>query len=159
MKMPRIKKRGLSPVIATIILSAVVIAIGGAIWSYSQGASTVIANSYVNDTLELLNEVTERFAVEHVSNNTEGSILHVWVYNYGEVDIVIDVYANATHFNETTSTFNSTFSANYTTSITAGILVLIEIDFSSYNLFPSDEVAVKVHSRRQNNAYYKYYVR
>ena len=159
MKMPRIKKRGLSPVIATIILSAVVIAIGGAIWSYSQGASTVIANNYVNDTLELLNEVTERFAVEHVSNNSDGSTLYIWVYNFGEVDIIVDVYANATHYNETTSTYNSTFSANYTNSITSGSLVLIEIDFSSYSLFPSDEVAIKVHSRRQNNAYYKYYVR
>ena len=63
------KRRGLTPVISVIILSAVVIAVGGAVWSYAQSAATVIANNYVNDTLSLLYEVTERFYVEHVSNS------------------------------------------------------------------------------------------
>ncbi len=60
-----IKRKALSPVISTLILSAAVIAIGGGIWSFSIGASTMIADNYVNDTLELVNEVTERFMVEH----------------------------------------------------------------------------------------------
>ena len=151
------KRRGVSPVIATIILSAVVLAVGGAVWSYAQGASTVIANDYVNGTLELLNEVIERFEVEHMSNNSDGSTLQIWVYNYGDVDVVVDLYANATHYvNATHSTY--TVSNNLTNPITSGGLSLIEIDFSSDHLDVGDEVAVKVHSRRQNNAYGKYYV-
>jgi flagellin-like protein len=151
------KRRGVSPVIATIILSAVVLAVGGAVWNYAQGASTVIANDYVNGTLELLNEVIERFEVEHMSNNSDGSTLQIWVYNYGDVDVVVDLYANATHYVNATHSTN-TVSNNLTNAITSGGLSLIEIDFSSDNLDVGDEVAVKVHSRRQNNAYGKYYV-
>jgi len=151
------KKWGLTPVISTIIISAVVIAVGGAVWAYSQGASTVIANDYVNGTLDLMNEVIERFIVEHVSNNSNGNTLYIYVYNYGDVDIVVDVYANATHFvNATYSNFTFCSDLNY--SIASGDVIKIDLSFSSCPLDEGDEVAVKVHSRRQNNAYYKYYV-
>jgi len=141
-------RRAISPVIATIILSAVVITIGGAVWSYAQGAATEIANDYANGTMSLLNEVIERFTIEHASNDTDGNILYVWVYNYGDVDVVIDLYANST----------SSFKSNIGTSIYSGSYVRIEVDFTGYSLQSGDEVAIKAHSRRQNNAYYKYYV-
>lgn len=151
------RRRGLTPVISTIIISAVVIAVGGAVWAYSQGASTVIANDYVNSTLDLMNEVIERFIVEHVSNSSNGDTLHIYVYNYGDVDIVVDVYANATHFvNATYSNF--TYCSDLEYSIAAKGVIKIELSFSSCPLDEGDEVAVKIHSRRQNNAYYKYYV-
>jgi flagellin-like protein len=139
--------RGVSPVVATIILSAIVIAIGGAIWNYSQGAATVIANDYVNGTMTLLKEVIERFAVEHASNSSDGVTLYVWVYNYGEVDITVDVYANSTvSYNSTLDTFVGT-----------GEIVKIEVYFTGVPLQTGDEVSIKAHSRRQNNAYYTYY--
>jgi flagellin-like protein len=148
------RRRALSPVIATIILSAVVISIGGAIWSYASGASTVIANNYVNGTMNLKNEIVERFIVEHATNTSDGSNMSIWIYNYGDVDIIVDVYANATHVSNSTYSFCS----NLTNSVASGSLVEIEIDFSPGALELGDTVAVKVHSRRQNNAYYKYYV-
>lgn len=157
MKWEKNRSKGLSPVIATIILSAVVISVGGAIWSFAQGASTVIANNYVNGTLTLVNEIIERFTVEHAANSSDGKFLHVWVYNYGDVDIVVDVYANASHYvDEDNTTY--TFCSNLTNSVIKGSFEIIELDFSSSSLEVGDEVAVKVHSRRQNNAYYKYYV-
>ena len=148
------RRRALSPVIATIILSAVVIAIGGAIWSYASGASIVIANDYVNGTMVLKNEIVERFVVEHATNISDGSNMSIWVYNYGDVDVIVDVYANATHVSSSTYFFSS----NLTIPVTSGSLVEIEIDFSPGALELGDTVAVKVHSRRQNNAYYKYLV-
>jgi flagellin-like protein len=147
-KWPVRSRRGLTPVIATIILSAVVITVGGAIWSYSQSATTVIANDYVNDTMSLLNEVIERFTIEHVCNDSDGSTLYVWLYNYGDIDVVIDLYANAT------TKYNSTLG----TTIISGEISAIEVDFSGNHLSSNDEVAIKAHSRRQNNAYYTYYV-
>lgn len=152
------KRHGVSPVIATIILSAAVITIGAAVWNYSQGAATVIANDYVNGTLDLLNELTERFTVEHTSNNSDGSMLYVWIYNYGEVDVIVDIYANATHYNSTTEKYEYLLSANYSNSVVSEGIVKIEIPFSSRHLSAGDFVAIKVHSRRQNNAYHKYYV-
>lgn len=137
-------KRGITPVVATIILSAVVIAVGGAVWSYSQGAATVIANDYVNSTMTLLNEIIERFTVEHVSY--EAGILHVWIYNYGDVDVVLDVYANAT---------GGVFSSSLGNTVSSKTIRCVNV---SITLDSGDEVAIKVHSRRQNNVYYTYYV-
>jgi len=141
-------RRGISPVIATIILSAVVLTIGSAVWSYAQGASTVIATGYVNDTLTIMKEVTERFTVEHVSNDTSGTPLYVWVYNYGDVDITVDVYATISGTTYSTNTNNPL-------EIEAGGFAKATITISAVS---GDEVAIKVHSRRQNNAYYTYYM-
>jgi flagellin-like protein len=142
------RNRGLSPVIATIILSAVVISIGGAVWSYAQGAATVNANQYVDTTMELMNEIIERFSIEHVSNNSDGNTLYVWVYNHGDVDIIVDLYANST----------GVYLHTFETTVVSEDLVKVSIDFQSDPLVAGDEVAIKVHSRRQNNAYYTYYV-
>lgn len=144
-----VRRRGVTPVIATIILSAVVIAIGGAVWSYAQGASAIYANDYVNGTMTLLNEVIERYTVEHVSNSSDGKTLIVWVYNYGDVDIIVDVYANVTG-----GAFNYTLDNE---AAPKGI-VEVEISFQADPLLQGQEVAIKAHSRRQNNAYYKYRV-
>lgn len=141
-------KRGITPVVATIILSAVVIAIGGGVWSYAQGAATVIANDYINDTMTLLNEVIERYAVEHVSNSSDGSILRIWIFNYGDVDVVLDVYVNVTGGGD-----NSTKG----TYVASEDLEEIQV-FTTPPLERGDEVAIKVHSRRQNNVYYKHVV-
>jgi flagellin-like protein len=152
MKWEKNRSKGLSPVIATIILSAVVISVGGAIWSFAQGASTVIANNYVNETLTLMNEIIERFAVEHVSNTSDGKFLHVWVYNYGDVDIIVDIYANAT--DGATYTYKSSLYG----PISSGHVEKIIVSYESAPLEKGDSIVIKVHSRRQNNAYYKYYV-
>ncbi|MCK4438507.1 hypothetical protein KAV47_05490, partial [Candidatus Bathyarchaeota archaeon] len=89
------QRSALSPVIATIIISAAVLTIGGGLWAFAQGTSTIIAEDYVNDTLSLVDEITERFIVEWVSNSTNGDTLTVWVYNYGDVKVVVDVYIDA----------------------------------------------------------------
>jgi len=140
-------RRGVSPVIGTIILSAVVLTIGGAIWSYSQGAATVIANDYINGTMSLMKEVTERFTVEHVSNSSDGKTLKVWIYNYGDVDVTVDVYADVE---------GGAFSWTLENEVPSGALVEVDVPFQANPLQPGDMVAIKVHSRRQNNAYFTY---
>ena len=143
------KRRALSPVIATVILSGVVLAIGGAIWSYSLGAATVTADVYVSDTLALLYEMQERFDVEHVVYDSTNEVLKVWVYNYGGVNVTVDVYVT---LNSTVveSTQNRLIEAYNTTKV--------EVDFSACPLQSQDQVAIKVYSRRQNIAYQTYYV-
>jgi len=147
-----IERKALSPVISTVILSAVVLAIGGSIWSYSAGAATVIANGYVNDTLELVNEVTERFVIEHVSYDSTPNDLTVWVYNYGDQVITIDLYV----------TVNSVASGEFEDSTLETVIgkgeteeIVIELSLS---VDTDDEVSLKAHSRRQNNAYETYYI-
>ena len=141
-------RRGLSPVIATVILAGTVLTIGGIIWSYSLGAATVTAESYVNDTMDMLHEMQERFDVEHVRYNMNNDTLLVWVYNYGKVDIMIDVYPTINSVQGETATNNK---------VEAGETKKILFTFSS-PLVTQDQVVLKLYSRRQNVAYYTYYI-
>ena len=142
------RKRGVSPVISSIILTAMVIAIGGAIWSYAQGASTVVADDYVDGVMELLETAAERFTVELVSNNSNRTVLQVWIYNYGDVNVSLDVYA---HIGE------NTYSTDLMDPVVvgSGALVCANVTVAAGS---GDEVGIKVHSRRQNNAYSIYTV-
>ncbi len=141
-------EKGVSPVIATIIISAVVLTVGGAVWSFSQGASVVVADDYVEGVMGLLNEAAERFIVEHVSNDDERTTLRVWIRNYGEVNVTVDVYAYVGGVSFSTDPGNPI-------SIASHALGCAELAFSAVS---GDEVAIKVHSRRQNNAYYTHLV-
>ena len=141
------KRNALSEVISSIILSGVVLCVGGMLWSYSLGASSVIANNYVNGSLSLVNEVTERFTVEHMSQSSDNSTVYVWVYNYGEVDITVDLYV-------ITDTNNTGQSLG--TEIVTGSFERIGIPMNEA-LGVDNEVTVQVYSRRQNSVYYTYW--
>ncbi|MBT3284747.1 hypothetical protein HN807_10460 [Candidatus Bathyarchaeota archaeon] len=140
-------RKALSPVISSLILSAAVIVIGGAVWSYSVGAATSIADGYVNDTLNLSDEVTERFMVEHVDIDAGLDTLSVWVYNYCSQSITVDTYIKDGNI-VIGSTLGSIIEKGDTSMIT------IEIIPRSSN----DEVSIKIHSRRQNDTYETFYV-
>jgi archaellum component FlaG (FlaF/FlaG flagellin family) len=142
-------RRALSEVISTVILSGVVLVVGGAIWAYSLGATTAIADGYVNDTLSLVNEIVERFDIEHIQYNHDDDNLTIYVYNFGEVDITVDVYVTA----------NATIEkASLGQIISSEQMSPITIDFSSDPLAIGTDVAIKVYSRRQNCAYKSYIV-
>jgi hypothetical protein len=143
------KRRALSEVISTVLLSGVVLAIGGAIWAYSLGATTAIADGYINDTLSLVNEIVERFNVEHIQYQSGSDTLKVWIYNYGEVDTTVDVYI----------TVNATIERHsYGESISSEQVKAVSFDFTSDPLTMGDDVVIKVYSRRQNVAYSSFIV-
>ncbi len=141
------KRKALSPVISTLILSAAVIAIGGGIWSYSAGAASSITESYIDDTFELINEVTERFVVEHVTIDAGLDTLTVWAYNYGEQRIIIDVYLRDG---------DTIIGTSLGTVIDKGDTSEITIEITQRS--SDDQISIKLQSRRQNNAYETYYV-
>jgi hypothetical protein len=124
-----------------------VMMIGGLVWNYSMGASTLSAEDYVNDTMSLVNEVTERFMIEHVTKSDIGDTLKIWVFNYGDVSIVIDVYVEVSdgNFGSLTETFVDSQESK-----------LIEVDFTSDNLDDGDYLVVRIVSRRQNYVYNNY---
>jgi hypothetical protein len=126
-----------------VILSGIILAVGGAVWSYSMGAATTAANNYVNDTLTLLEEVTESFIIEHVYYNTSNQNLVVWVYNYGDVHITVDFYADIDRLapeNDPSPIKEVKISSGEHGSAT----------FSS-SLLSGDQALIKVYSRRQNS--------
>jgi len=142
------RKKAISAVISSIILSASVLVIGGAIWGYAKGSSDVLADSYISDTRELIFDITERFTVEHVTNNSDCSIISVWVYNYGSVDVLVDVYVIID-------------SATYSSDLSLPIIVhegereRVDIEVVANK---GDSVGIEIYSRRQNIAYYTYLI-
>ncbi len=141
-------RRALSEVISSIILSGVVLIVGGALWSYSLGAATVMTDDYVNGTLSLVDELTERFTVEWANVSDTGDALTVWVYNYGGVDITVDVYATVD---------DDTSSSTLGTPITSGAIASVGLSFAGDPILENDVVSVQAYSRRQNSAYYTHY--
>jgi hypothetical protein len=137
-------RRGISPVISQIILAAAVLTVGGAAWYFALGHCEVTTNDYIAATTEQLSVATERFTVERVYNNTDGTTLTVCVNNYGDVDITIDIYA--------ISATETIFS--YDTDILDGKLKKIDLDYSGSPLTRLEDIQIKVYSRRQNIAYF-----
>ncbi|MFC1802518.1 hypothetical protein ACFL0D_00965 [Thermoproteota archaeon] len=142
------RKRGLSPVISQVILAAAVLTIGGGVWYFSLGYCSITADGYIDETLELMNVAIERFTVERVSNNTDASKLAVWINNYGEVELRVDVYADS--FNRTASLQG--------VLIPAEKVKKIELDFSADPMVVGESLQIKIYSWRQNFAYMYYTV-
>jgi hypothetical protein len=126
-----------------------VMMIGGLIWTYSMGASTLSTEDYVNDTMSLVNEVTERFMIEHVAKDTNGNTLKIWVFNYGDVSIIVDAYVEVSDGNS--GQFIETF-------VDIGEVILVDVDFTSDSLDDEDYLVVRVVSRRQNYVYENFIV-
>ena len=149
-------RQALSPVISSLILSAAVIVVGGGIWSYANGASSVIAEGYVNDTFELLDTLTERFVVEHVSGDYEDDTVSVWIYNYGDQDINVMTYLHITRY------VDGEYLDSFDVSTSEGTVIhkgqTEKIDFTlAIDVEESDRVSIKVHSYRGNQAHENYY--
>ena len=141
------RSRAFSPVISAVILSTVVLVVGGAVWAFSQGAMTITAEDYVEAVINMTDTISERFIVEHVSNNSVGSLLYVWVFNYGDVDIDIKVNVGSIIYPENSNDWISLASGE-----------MVPIDPIEVILTKGEELNIKTCSRRGNNAYYRYLV-
>ena len=141
------RSRAFSAVISVVILSAVVMAVGGAIWAFSQGTMTITAEDYAEGVINMTDTICERFIIEHVSNDTDGNFLNVWVFNYGDVDIDIKVNVGTI-----------TYPPNSNTWIPVASGEMIQIDPIEITLTKGEELNIKTYSRRGNNAHYRYLV-
>jgi len=139
-------KRGVAPVISTIILSAVVIAIGGMVWSYTQSAATVISSDYFDEVMESVENVKERFYVENIGlDNTSQPTLMVWVFNYGEIGLTVEWIRVQGGGNISSHQFN--------TSVSDGEMVRFDLPQSEVKFAGGLSVTVEVKSARENKAY------
>ena len=138
------RRRAISPVIAALILSAVVMAVGGAVWSFSQGAMTITAEDYAEAVINMTETISERFIIEHV--NHSATELSVWIYNYGDVDIEVKIqYEGVTE------------PAGSDDWIEVASKDLKHVRITDFNSAPR-ELNVNAYSKRGNNAYYRYLV-
>jgi len=142
-----IKRKGVSPVIATVILSGVVLMIGGGLWSYSLGAASSVATDYTDKTTEMVHTIIERFNIEYVEYNSTSQNVTIWVYNYGSIQIKVD----------TKVTINGTNYYDYDRYVNVKSIEEVSIDVG-VSLNSDDEVSIEVESERENKDYEIYYV-
>ena len=151
MKEKRLKeKRALAPVISALILSAVVLTVGGIVWAYSQGAMTITAEDYAESVIEMTDTISERFIIEHVYYELgAGPELHVFVYNYGSVDIEVKVEVKGKTYPYAEEEWIEVPSKE--------MMPFPTIDLETTPL-PEEELNIKAYTRRGNNVYYRYLV-
>ena len=143
------RRKALSPVIASVILSGMVLAIGGMVWSYSYGAASTMANDYADETIDMVHTIIERFIIEKVYYDSSTETIDVWVYNYGSIEVTV----------ESTITINGNEYSGEETEITSQEVAEISIDVSAESGLSSyQEVVVEIRSIRDNQEFVTYYV-
>lgn len=144
--MRRLKvRRGVSEVVAAVVLAAVTLTVGSVIWAFAQSATIAATNDYINGTFTTMKDIIERFTIEYVDYDSTTKTLKVWVYNYGSIDIVIDVY---TTLPNTPPLLNIKVRSRAQPEC---------VTFLDVTLSSGTEVDIQVHSGRQNDAYFNYY--
>ncbi len=102
---------------------------------------TIAAEDYAESVIDLTETISERFIVEQVFYDPDPDILSIWIFNYGEIDIEVNVT-----YPENTNGWK-TISSKELEEIVIGLVV------SS-----GTELGIKVESRRDNDEYYRFIV-
>jgi len=142
------ERAAMSPVIASIILSAMVLVVGAGVWSYSQGAASMVANDYADDTIDMINTIQERYVIEHISFDNDTHTFTLWMYNYGDVPIEID----------TRITINDTNYDNNNVIISSDDIQTVIFDVGS-TLSINEDITIYILTDRGNSYRGVYYVK
>ena len=144
------ERRAITPVVSALILSAVVLTIGGVVWAFSQGAMTISSEDYAESVIEMTDTISERFIIEHVYYELDVvPELHVFVYNYGAVDIEVKVEVKGETYPDAEETWIEIPSKE--------MIPFPNIDLGTIPL-SKEELNIRAYTRRGNNAYYRYLV-
>ena len=145
------ERRAFSTVLSVLIISAVVLAVGGGIWAFSQSAMIISSEGYAESVMNMTDTISERFIIEHVYYRYVDNFpeLHVFVYNYGTVDIEVKVEVKGDPclgFGETWLEITSKEMRSYPT------IILLSSPLQR------EELNIKAYTKRGNDAYYKFIV-
>jgi len=138
-------RKALTPVVASIILCGVVLTVGISVWSYTYSITRSLEDNYYEKVKRQIDAVSERFIVEHISYDNTSSVLNVWVFNYGEVDVQVDVYVRGDSEGRNATGI----------LIPNGQIVAVSVSLAAE---VGDELSIMVISRRQNIVYSTYIV-
>jgi len=137
--------KALTPVVATIVLCGVVLTVGISVWSFTYSLTRGLEEDYYEGVKRQIDAISERFIVEHISYDNDTSVLNVWVFNYGKVDIQVDVYVRGD------------VEGQNATAISIPHNEIVEINVPLVASV-GDELSITVISRRQNVVYATYVV-
>ena len=148
MKRLRLNKKGISPVISSVVLTATVIVIGTSLLYFTHSVGLVLRRNYFEEVYSEIMKLKERFIVEHVNYNVTTGELHVWIYNYGNITVNINVYVYK----------NGSLIGSDENLTQVSTNSLVEITIPLQSVESSDTLLIEVMSRRNNIVYEKYIV-
>ena len=149
-------RRGVTPVVSSIIMCAVVLVIGTSVWGVASSASSIMQTDYFDEVMESVEKIKERFYVENTGfDNTSQPTLKIWVLNYGSYKI------NVTQI---LITGGGNHSYHYPPDddpdnppngilIYPGSLLRFDVTPSGISLRSGLSITVRVESERENKAY------
>jgi len=148
------RRRGMSSVLTSIMMVAVVISIGMSIWGFAGSAATVMRNDYFDEVMESVYKVKERFRIENIAvNMTNDPSIQVWILNYGETAV------NITRIKISGGGNVSYYYPPYNNASSNGV-VLSPDEFRRFNVLQGAvefrkgiSITVMVESSRENKAY------
>jgi len=68
-----------------------VLVIGISVWSFATASSSIIQKKYFEEVMESVEKIKERFCIENMGVDSALTQLRVWVFNYGPIDLTIDL--------------------------------------------------------------------
>jgi hypothetical protein len=126
-------------------MAAMVLAIGAGVWSFATGASSVISTNYYEEVMESVEKIKERFIIENTGVDNASNTLNIWIYNYGPIDMTIDLIR---------VTGGNNISLHYDSiSVSAGEFKLITLEPTQISLMRGLSVTIELRSNRGNRVY------
>jgi flagellin-like protein len=87
------KRKGVSPVIATILIISVTLVVGFATWGFASGAIGTMLQSQGETVSSDINNLRERFVIVNVNIPASKDKVIVWVYNNGKIPTeILDLF-------------------------------------------------------------------
>ena len=150
------RRRGMSSVLTTVLMCAVVISIGVSVWGFAGSAATIMRSDYFDEVMESVYKIKERFRIENIAVNiTAAPSVQVWVLNYGETEvnitrIKISGGGNVSYY----------YPPDNNQSLAPNGVIIAPGEFGRFNVPQGTvefrkgiNIAVRVESARENKAY------
>ena len=107
--------RAITPVIATIMMIGLTIAVGFAAWAWARSAATNSESNFGNAIGSDINYVKENFEVANVNfSSTSPQSATLWIYNNGNSTVYIkQIWISNTTISQTYTSLNATITPKF----------------------------------------------
>ncbi len=148
------RRRGMTSVLTTILMVAVVISIGVSVWGFASSSATIMRIDYFDEVMESVYKIKERFRIENIAVNlTDAPSIQVWVLNYGETEV------NITRLKISGGGNESYYYPPYNNASSNGVVLSPE-EFRRFDIAEDAvefrkgiAISVRVESERENKTY------
>jgi hypothetical protein len=126
-------------------MAAMVLVIGASVWSFATSASSIISTNYYEEVMESVEKVKERFAIENTGVDSDSNTLRIWLYNYGPIDLTIDLIR--------VTGGNNISSQSVSIPVSAGEIKQITVEPTEISLMRGLSVTIELRSSRGSKTY------